>query len=384
VSIIYSNQRYNLTFKKEFKMKKTFLALTVLAVLSACNSTTTESTQVAPAASTNSEVSTLNKFFNDSGAVVTPATYPIDETSHQMLKNQDLVGVNQLLHKRQLTPTDNQPVVRMNRDTYYSFAVVDVSKGATISMPAIPEGKYMSVQPVTEDHRIQAMQYGEGTFELSTHTGDHLYVVIRLDATFTEAEAKKYQDQMNISANSSGKFTASPVNKESFDIVEKALKAQMPAIFKRDGVEALTGMFTDPRDESNKLFSTEKYQVGAAIGWGGAQIVDNIYEVSGNYPSNTCHQATFEDPKNKAFWSITVYDKNGFMFNDLANVSSNTATVNKEGTYTVSFGCGSDAPNNIVIANDTQMFNLGIRHYMPSDKVSKQGYRILPSVKAKK
>ncbi|WP_458788492.1 hypothetical protein, partial [Vallitalea sediminicola] len=109
----------------------------------------------------------------------------------------------------------------------------------------------------------------------------------RLDATFTEAEAKKYQDQMNISANSSRKFTASPVNKESFDNVEKALKAQMPAIVKRDGVEALTGMFTDPRDESNKLFSTEKYQVGAAIGWGGAQIVDNIYEVSGNYPSNT-------------------------------------------------------------------------------------------------
>ena len=89
-----------------------------------------------------------------------------------------------------------QPVVRMNRDTYYSMAVIDVSKGASITMPEIPEGKYMSIQPVTEDHRIQAMKYGAGTFDLTTHAGTHLYVIIRLDATFTEAEAKEIQDKI--------------------------------------------------------------------------------------------------------------------------------------------------------------------------------------------
>ncbi len=100
-------------------------------------------------------------------------------------------------------------------------------------------------------------------------------------------------------------------------------------------------MFTGFNDESTKFFTQEKYEVGAAIGWGGAQMIDNIYEVSGNYPTGTCYQAMFEDLKNKAFWSITVYNKAGFMFNDVANVSSNTATVNKDGTYTVSFGCGA-------------------------------------------
>ena len=141
-------------------------------------------------------VDNLNDFFSPQGATVTSARYPTDETSHQMLKNQDLAGVNNFLHKRKLTPTDEQPVVRMNRDTYYSFVVVDVSKGATVTMPKVPEGKYISVQPVTEDHRIQPMFYGAGTFELSTHTGSHLYLVIRLDATFSEAEAAKYQDQI--------------------------------------------------------------------------------------------------------------------------------------------------------------------------------------------
>jgi hypothetical protein len=353
-------------------VKKSFIALSIITVLSACTAVTTES----------QNITNLDSFFvKDGGQVVTPETYPTLETSHQILKNQDLVGVNNILHKRKLTPTNNQPVVRMNRDTYYSFAVVNVSKGASITMPEIPAGKYMSIQPVTEDHRIQAMEYGAGTFELSSHTGSHVYVVIRLDATFSEAQAKAIQDKMSVKANSSTEFTAPAVNEQSFTQVENSLKAQIAGIAKRDGVNALTGMFTDVKGDSAKLYSDEKYQVGAAIGWGGAQMVDNIYEVSGNYPMGHCHQATFEDPKNKAFWSITVYNKKGFMFNDAANVSSNTAIMNKDGSYTVSFGCGSDAPNNIETANESGVFNLGIRHYQPSDKVKNEGYRILPTVK---
>lgn len=327
-------------------------------------------------------VSTSEQFFDKEGVVVTEDNYATLESSRQIIKNQDLVGVNKLLHKRQLTPTDNQPVVRMNRDTYYSFAVIDVSKGAYITMPKLPEGKYMSIQGVTEDHRIQEMQYGSGTFNLTTHTGTHIYLVVRLDATFTEAEVKKYQDQMVITAKSANKFESVQVNKQSFEIVENSLKAQMPGIFKKDGAEALYGMFTDPTDSSNELFTKKKYAVGAAVGWGGAQLVDNVYEVSGNYPMDKCHQATFADPEDKAFWSFTVYNKKGFMFNDVAHVSSNTATVNKDGTYTVSFGCGSDALNNIETNNDSGVFNLAVRHYMPTAKVKTDGYRLLDFVKA--
>ncbi|TRX54942.1 DUF1214 domain-containing protein [Thalassomonas sp. M1454] len=323
------------------------------------------------------------QFFDKNGTVATEANYPTLETYRQLLKTQDEAGINKLLHKRELTPTDKQAVVRMNRDTYYSFATVDVSKGAYITMPEVPEGTYMSVQPVTEDHRIQAMTYGSGKFNLTTHTGNYLHLVIRLDSSLSKADAHKYQNMMKITANSSVPFTAKPVNKESFHKVENELKAQMPALFKAEGAEALYGMFTDPRDSSKEMFTKKKYAIGAAIGWGGAQLVDNAYEVSGNYPDNQCYQATFEDPKNKAFWSFTVYDKKGFMFNDLASLNSNQAKANKDGTYTISFGCGDDAINNIKTKNDTGMFNLGIRHYMPSERVI-NGYRLLPTVKAVK
>ncbi|MDX2320778.1 MAG: DUF1214 domain-containing protein [Moritella sp.] len=312
---------------------------------------------------------------------ITEANYPTAETHRQMTIVQDNAGgINQFQHKNVLTPTDNQPVVRMNRDTYYSMAVVNISQGATYTIPAVPEGMYVSVQPVTEDHRIQSMTYGSGTFEVTAHKGDYVYLVVRLDSRLTKEQVTAIQNGMTIDAGASVPFTAAAFDFDSIETTENALKAKMPAINKRDGVTALNGMFTYPTDSSNAEFTAEKYQVGAAIGWGGAQTKDNVYEVSGNYHVDTCYTANFEDPKNKAFWSITVYDKTGFMFNDVANVNSHSATQNTDGTYTVSFGCGEKAINNIETANESGVFNLGVRHYMPSEKVRSGEIRVLPTV----
>jgi hypothetical protein len=44
-------------------------------------------------------------------------------------------GVNQWLHYRVPTPVDQQPVIRMNRDTLYSAAVADISEGGTVTLP---------------------------------------------------------------------------------------------------------------------------------------------------------------------------------------------------------------------------------------------------------
>lgn len=53
-------------------------------------------------------------------------------------------GVNQWFHYRTPTPVDQQTVIRMNRDTLYSGAVVDISAGATITVPDAG-GRYVSV-----------------------------------------------------------------------------------------------------------------------------------------------------------------------------------------------------------------------------------------------
>ncbi len=360
------------------KLTQSILAISAIAVLlSGC----TDTPQPGDSDASGQGVDTIDAYFSPQGKEVTAATYPTAETSRQFLQEQSAVGVNAFNHRRELTPTDKQTVVRMNRDTYYSFAIVNVSKGATLTLPEVGEGKYLSAQIVTEEHRTYPMIYGAGEYELTTHTGDHVFVNVRLDATFSQEEANAIQDQLRVTANSSEPFRAEPVNEASFRKVEKELKAKMPDIIKRDGLDALVGMFTSPNDASKELFTQEKYTVGAAIGWGGAQMVDNIYELSPAYPADVCHQMTFEDPENAAFWSITVYNAAGFMFNDVANVSSETATPNEDGTFTLSFGCGPDAPNNLETVNESGVFTVAIRHYRVGDKVT-NGYRLLPTVKA--
>ncbi len=44
-------------------------------------------------------------------------------------------SVNTLFHVREPTPLDRQPTIRMNRDTLYSMAVVDISDGALLTVP---------------------------------------------------------------------------------------------------------------------------------------------------------------------------------------------------------------------------------------------------------
>ena len=325
-------------------------------------------------------VTSVDNFFQPDGMTATAENYPTLETSRQLLIAQSRAAVNEIAHNRKLTPTDDQPVVRMNRDTYYGFAVVDVSAGASITIPSVPEGKYVSVQPVTMDHRIQPMSYGSGTFELATHYGSHMYLVIRLDSTLSEAEANAIQDGMVINAASAQPFSAEPVNKESFDAVELSLRQKLPDLVKTHGPNMVNGMFTAPTDDSRGMFDFDKYTVGAAVGWGGAQLADNLYESSPNFPAEGCYSATFEDPDNGAFWSFTVYDENGFMFDDVAHMSSDIASANDDGTYTVSMGCGADAPNNLPIINDTGVFNFIVRHYIPSERVKFGGYRLMPQM----
>ncbi|USD67246.1 DUF1214 domain-containing protein [Vibrio sp. SCSIO 43136] len=326
-------------------------------------------------------ITDINDFFAADGVVVERSEFPMFETAKQMLNRQSAVGVNNFVHNRTLTPTDDQPVVRMNRDVYYSLGVANVGKGATLTMPELPEGKYLSFQVVPEDHRTQEMVYGGGTFELTTHTGDYVYIIVRMDATLSEEEAKMYQDQMIINSNDDTPFSwDTAVNKESFDAMEASLKRDGGKFIQEFGAAEFFGAgFNNPEDASAEKFIEEAWLTASAIGWGGAQSVDNFYEVGGNMPADGCYKLTFEDPENKAFWSVTAYNANGFMFSDTANINSLSAPANEDGSYSVHFGCEGET-NNLPIENATGQWNAAFRHYQPTEKVTEEGYRVLPLI----
>ena len=113
-------------------------------------------------------------------------------------------------------------------------------------------------------------------------------------------------------------------------------------------------------------------------------VVDNIYQPSKYMDSEGCYQMTFADPQARDFWSATVYNGDGYMFNDIANISSEmNLEKNSDDTYTLRFGC-DDQPNNIPIreGNETGRFNVLMRHYGPSEMVStkEKGYNATESI----
>jgi Protein of unknown function (DUF1254) len=85
---------------------------------------------------------------------VTPETYIRAETDRSFHNIVQLNGgaINTFYHFREPTPLDKQTVVRMNKDTLYSGAIVDTSGGATVTLPHVPDGRYMSILLVDNDH----------------------------------------------------------------------------------------------------------------------------------------------------------------------------------------------------------------------------------------
>ena len=65
-------------------------------------------------------------------------------------------------HTREPTPLDRQNVVRTNRDTLYSVALVDISGGATLT---VPDGgdRYLTVMVINEDGYLNRVFHESGT-----------------------------------------------------------------------------------------------------------------------------------------------------------------------------------------------------------------------------
>ena len=88
-----------------------------------------------------------------SGTLVTQQNYCRAENSRMFAAGVKRAGgVNRFDHFRSVTPLDQQTAVRMNKDVLYSSAIVDTSKGATLTVPEMPDGRYFSVLMLDNDH----------------------------------------------------------------------------------------------------------------------------------------------------------------------------------------------------------------------------------------
>ncbi|GFG49200.1 carboxylesterase [Mycolicibacterium agri] len=276
-------------------------------------------------------------------------------------------GFAKFFHIRELAPIDHQLVIRSNRDTLYSAAVFDLDAGpVTITLPG-PGDRFLSMQVIDEDHYTHQVAYGAGQHTLTRDRIGTRYVAtpvrILVDpndpADLSAVHA--LQDAITVQQDDTGSFEVpnwDPVSQKTV----------------RDALVTLAGALPDTK----RMFGTRedvdpiRHLIGSANAWGGNPERDALYltVVPPRNDGVTVHRLTVGEVPVDGFWSVTVYNKDGYFSPNPQNaysVNNVTARQGTDGNTTILFGgCDGDKPNCLPI---TEGWNYTVRLYRPRRQI---------------
>ena len=293
--------------------------------------------------------------------------YVLAETAGQFDRILKMTGgINKLQRFREPTPLDKQSVIRMNRDTLYSFAIVDISKGAKLTMPETG-GRYNSAMIVNENEYINKVFYEPGTHELTKDEFGTNYVLVAFRTLVDSSDpadikkANDLQDKFSIEAASSTPYTHPNYDEKSYNEL-------------RDLLLGVSKFLPDSTGAFGSKETTQQvpHLLGAAFGWGGLPSQDAFYlNVNPDLPIGRYQIDVPKDVPVKAFWSVSVYNKDGyFQKNDkgVYNINSQSGKANPDGSMTVNLG-GCDDVSRINCIPLTEGWNYAVRLYRPVPSV---------------
>jgi hypothetical protein len=289
--------------------------------------------------------------------------FAVAETHRMMADLQrDAGGVNQFSHNREPAAIDKQTVIRMNRDTLYSFAVVDISAGATLSVPDAGD-RYLSVMIVNEEHYINRVFHDAGMYDLTVEELGSPYVVVAARTLVDPRDPEDLiavaavQDQLGISAASDRPFELPDYETGSLDRTRSALL----------GLAAEQTSFARSFGRQEDVDPVH-HLIGSAAGWGGLPDTEATYVgVSPNLPVGEYELTVGADVPVDGFWSISVYNAEGFFEpNEQGAYSVNNITAARNGDGSVTVRFGGEGENSIPM---TEGWNYLVRLYRPRPEI---------------
>lgn len=248
-------------------------------------------------------------------------------------------GFGKFEHHRVLSPIDAQSIIRMNRDTLYSAAVFDIDAGpVTVTLPNAG-GRFMSMLTINQDEYSAPAIYTAGPHTLTREKVGTRYVIAGIRALVDPAN---------------------PVDVKAVHALQDAIKVEQPGgpgkfeMPKWDPVsqkkirDALIVLGTTLTDTSRALGTKDEVDpvqrlISAATTWGGNPRKDAIYLnfTPDNNDGNTVYKLTVKDVPVDGFWSVSLYNAEGYYQkneHDAYSLNNITAKKSADGSVTIQFG----------------------------------------------
>ena len=271
-------------------------------------------------------------------------------------------------HGRELAPIDRRGIIRPNRDTLYSLAVFDFDAGPVTVMLPDPGKRYMVMQVVNEDQYTPAVFYGAGRHTLTKEGVGTRYGIVVVRMLVDPANPQDFQqihalqDALTASQQSPGTFEIPNWDEASLKKVHAAL------LQLGETISDTRRMFGAAKDQVDPV----RHLVGTALVWGGLPEKDALYlpVTPARNDGVTIHKLTVKDVPVDGFWSITVYNPEGYLEPNQYNAYSvNNITANKgaDGSVAIQFGgCEGEIPNCLPIMKG---WNYTVRLFRPRPEI---------------
>jgi hypothetical protein len=303
-----------------------------------------------------------------------------------------------------LVKAGDDKVVRMNNDTYYKMAFVQLEKGPVVLGSDNPSKDRFNSFQLMDDGNVNfhnvihpdgkyVLYYGQKPAGID---GTLIEAPSKLAVVIVRVEVKDKDDKQDV-AEAQATFNGITISGPKIDTfpeldllggfdekVAKEAEKQMQDVASNTDFSKLVA---GPGDVPGRV-SELQLAAGTKFGWGGPVTTHSAYESffsdADKKPmkgDNGTYTISTEAPPVDAFWSVTVYDtdRGGFLHpnkDDSYHINNTSAVANEDGTYTFSFKtqCGAEDKNCLEVPGG--QFDIAARYYLPREPITSGKWRM--------
>jgi hypothetical protein len=281
----------------------------------------------------------------------------------------DARGVGKFFHHRAPADIEHQIVIRMNRDTLYSAGVFDLDAGpVTITLPDAGK-RFRSMQVINEDHYVVGnVEYDAGSYTYDKEKVGTRYVLIAVRTLVDPNDPKDLeqvhalQDAIKVDQSGGpGDFEVPNWDQAEQKKIREALLV----------LSQFTGGFKDAFGAKGQV-DPVRHLIATAAGWGGNPDKDATYlsVTPEKNDGTTVYELKVKDVPVDGFWSISVYNAEGYFQKNESNaysLNNITAKRSEDDSVEIQFGgCDGKVPNCLPITNG---WNYTVRLYRPRPEI---------------